>query len=50
MKECKNPVCDSPHLVYSGIDALLLRVETETWCYTCANVIAVATRELEEAK
>jgi hypothetical protein len=50
MKECKNPVCTSTQLVYSGIDALLLRIETETWCYTCANAIAVATRELEEVR
>jgi len=50
MQECKNPVCDSTQLVYSGIDAMLLRVATETWCYTCANAIAAATRELEEVK
>lgn len=50
MNECKNPVCDSTQLVYSGIDALLLGIDTETWCYTCANAIAAATRELEGAK
>lgn len=46
MKTCANPICDSTQLVYSGIDALLLGVDTEKWCYTCANAIAAANREL----
>ena len=29
--------CVSTDLVYSGVDAFLLGVDTETVCYTCAN-------------
>lgn len=50
MNACKNPVCNSTQLVYSGIDAFVLGVESETWCYTCANAIAASTNKLEEAK
>jgi len=46
MKTCINPACDSTKLVYSGVDALLLGIETEKWCYTCANAVALAHREL----
>ncbi len=35
---CKT--CISTELVYSGIDAFLLGIPTETYCYTCANAIA----------
>jgi hypothetical protein len=35
MKQCKN--CESVELVYSGTDAFLLGVPTETFCYPCAN-------------
>lgn len=35
---CKN--CESTELVYSGVDAFLLGVPTETYCYTCANAIS----------
>lgn len=37
MKECKS--CESTELVYSGVDAFLLGVPTETYCYPCANWI-----------
>jgi hypothetical protein len=37
MKECKS--CDSVELVYSGVDAFILGVPTETYCYPCANRI-----------
>jgi hypothetical protein len=37
MKECKN--CESVELVYSGTDAFILGVPTETYCYPCANRI-----------
>ena len=46
MKTCANPLCESTELVYSGIDALLLGITTEKWCYTCANAIAASNREL----
>ena len=35
MRKCKN--CESVELVYSGVDAFLLGVPTETFCYPCAN-------------
>jgi hypothetical protein len=35
MKECKS--CDSTELVYSGVDAFILGVPSETYCYPCAN-------------
>jgi hypothetical protein len=37
MKECKS--CESVELVYSGVDAFILGVPTETYCYACANKI-----------
>jgi hypothetical protein len=46
MKKCANPVCESTELVYSGVDAFVLGIPTERWCYTCANAIAMANREL----
>jgi hypothetical protein len=49
MKECKNPLCSSKKLLHSGVDALVLQVQPETWCYKCANAIAEA-RELEEVR
>jgi len=35
MKECKS--CKSTELVYSGVDAFILGVPSETYCYPCAN-------------
>jgi hypothetical protein len=35
MRECKS--CKSTDLVYSGVDAFILGVPTETFCYPCAN-------------
>lgn len=35
MKQCKN--CESVELVFSGVDAFLLGVPTEVFCYPCAN-------------
>jgi hypothetical protein len=35
MKQCKS--CESVELVFSGVDAFLLGVPTETYCYPCAN-------------
>lgn len=33
--KCKK--CDSTDLVYSGTDAFVLGVPTETYCYDCAR-------------
>ncbi len=35
MRKCKS--CESVDLVYSGVDAFILGVPTETYCYPCAN-------------
>jgi hypothetical protein len=37
MKQCKVEGCNSTELVYSGVDAFLLGVATETICYSHAN-------------
>ena len=38
--------CDSTNLVYSGVDAFLLGVPTQTVCYTCAKVYAVVSQAI----
>ena len=47
MKKCINASCENTQLVYSGVDAFLLGVETEKWCYTCANAVALSNRKEE---
>ena len=47
MKKCINASCENTELVYSGVDAFLLGVETEKWCYTCANAVALSNRKEE---
>jgi hypothetical protein len=42
--KCKSEGCESTELVYSGVDAFILGVPTETYCYECANAIAKASR------
>ena len=37
MKQCTIEGCNSIELVYSGVDAFLLGVATETICYNHAN-------------
>lgn len=37
MNTCKTTNCGSTELVYSGVDAFILGVQTETYCYDCAN-------------
>ena len=37
MRKCKS--CESVELVYSGVDAFILGVPSETYCYPCANEI-----------
>lgn len=34
--------CDSTDLVYSGVDAFVLGIPTETYCYDCANAKVMA--------
>ena len=44
MRKCLN--CESVELVYRGVDAFILGVPSETYCYPCANEIR---RESERA-
>jgi hypothetical protein len=39
-KECAVKSCTSTELLYSGVDAFMLGVVTETICYDCANTYA----------
>lgn len=48
MKECKNINCKSTELVYSGVDAFVLGIPTETYCYTCGNAYAQIKRDTEQ--
>lgn len=48
MKKCKIANCDSTELVYSGVDAFVLGVMTETFCYSCANIYAQVKNAVEE--
>jgi hypothetical protein len=41
MKECKIDGCNSTELVFSGVDAFCLGVETETICYSHAKAQSV---------
>jgi hypothetical protein len=34
---CNVDICDSTELVYSGVDAFLLGLPTEKYCYECAS-------------
>jgi hypothetical protein len=47
MKTCKNINCESTELVYSGTDAFMLGIPTETYCYKCANAYAQISRDME---
>lgn len=37
MTKCQLTNCENTDLVYSGVDAFLLGVPTEKFCYSCAN-------------
>lgn len=47
---CKNPKCDSTELVYSGTDAFMLGIPTESICYDCANTYAQISHIVEAWK
>lgn len=47
MKTCKTYNCDNTDLVYSGIDAVVLEVVPETYCYRCAQTYAQIKRDME---
>lgn len=48
MKECKTIGCENTNLVYSGTDAFMLGIVTETFCYTCGNAYAQVRNHMEE--
>ena len=49
MNKCQECGSTSKALVMSGIDALILGVDTETVCYDCAPYAAKRKREAAEA-
>ena len=50
MNTCKTPRCESTELVYSGVDAFMLGIPTESICYDCANTYAHVSRIVEAWK
>lgn len=48
MKECKTRGCENTNLVYSGTDAFMLGIVTETFCYSCANAYAQVKAHMDE--
>lgn len=45
---CARRGCDSTELIYSGVDAMLRGVPTETICYSCAGTYALVKEALNE--
>lgn len=51
MTQCKVINCENTELVYSGIDAFMLGgIQTETYCYNCANAYNQISRDIEAAR
>lgn len=50
MTTCKVTNCDSTELVYSGTDAFMLGINTETYCYKCANAYAQIDRAMTKVR
>ena len=47
---CKVINCESTELVYSGTDAFMLGINTETYCYKCANAYAQIDRVMSKVR
>lgn len=47
MNTCKVRDCDSTELVYSGVDALIMGIPTESICYTHASQYALVMEALD---
>jgi hypothetical protein len=47
MTQCKITKCESTELVYSGVDAFMLGIPTESICYSCANTYAQVSQIVE---
>ena len=50
MTTCKVINCESTELVYSGTDAFMLGITTETYCYKCANAYAQIDRVMSKVR
>ena len=50
MTTCKVINCESTELVYSGTDAFMLGINTETYCYRCANAYAQIDRAMTKVR
>lgn len=50
MKTCKIEFCDNTELVHSGVDAFLLGIPSETYCYDCVTHGYAKMQMLEEDK
>lgn len=50
MSKCKVEGCESTELIYSGIDAFMRGVPTETYCYKCGSTYAIIKQQLENAE
>lgn len=44
----KCEICGSKEIVYSGVDAFLLGIPTEKYCYGCANNGSAQLEEKEK--
>lgn len=49
-KTCQVINCESTELVYSGTDAFMLGINTETYCYKCANAYAQIDRVMSKVR
>jgi hypothetical protein len=47
---CQVINCESTELVYSGTDAFMLGINTETYCYKCANAYAQIDRVMSKVR
>jgi hypothetical protein len=50
MTQCQVINCESTELVYSGVDAFMLGINTETYCYKCANAYAQIDRAMTQVR
>lgn len=48
--KCQVINCESTELVYSGTDAFMLGINTETYCYKCANAYAQIDRAMTKVR
>jgi hypothetical protein len=48
--KCQVINCESTELVYSGTDAFMLGINTETYCYKCANAYAQIDRVMSKVR